>query len=453
MTGLTLDDITTYWSNQILQDQSAIAIDRLKSVNMPAYLKSYVLQHGKIILDQEIDRILSSPYFDLANREDSETDLNESLSKFLMDRMILPESSIHDMVLHVYQKLLDEWEIAPLSMRQANDAPDELAHAVFERIAAIVPVHEDETQTHDLKILSQICQSSGLGPLASAVQLESKLGVTQLTLSQFVKIIRRLVMLKDHFKVSGRMIASEGTTVLKLDEPGIEDVLIQPLDDVTEDMLPEPDRIDSHIPDSVAVMEDIPEPDTEIEDLPDSVQLHELPEELPETTDEPITEPITAPELVELPEEPPIVDKPVEVKKTVVQPVEDSGRSPFLSPELTTSHKEGASGTAPELKIHSEVVPPDPPAPSPDLTDSGRFMFSQLMHPQKRAFLGNKLFDDDFGSYDRMVNKICLQKTVNHALVIADNELYIHDIEVTAIPAAELLRTIKTYFGESEHKN
>ena len=177
-------------------------------------------------------------------------------------------------------------------------------------------------------------------------------------------------------------------------------------------------------------------------------------EELPEPIAEPVAEPTPTSTLINEPEESQAMEEPDKSEESVVTASVDTGdRSPFLSPELTTSHDAGNGNAAPEPDINSEVTPPDPPEPSSDLTESGLFMFSLLMHPQKRAYLGNKLFDDDFESYDRMVNKISMQKSIDHSLVIADNELYIHDISVTAISAAELLRTIKTYFGETDYKD
>ncbi len=396
MDQLNVTEIANYWAAKIVKDVPAIKLEMLDDVEMPSALRNNLKSQGKSKIEKEIIHILDSPFLDLSPKASNGASLRETLYQLLSQRMVLPKESIIEMVTEVYAQLLDEWAVEPLSIRQASTDPAGLAESVFVRASAIA-APQNGTERYSNGVIAQICNVSGLGTLALTVQLEASLGADNVNIDEFCNIIQRLIMLKEHYQVGHNLVSFVGTSEF-----------------LTADIDKPIQKIESAPPETVTPISE--------ERKPSSTPIPKV--ELADPTPESGTSTLELPDLSQI--------------------------NPFLSPELTTTFKKGAENSNIDLGIHSDITPPEPVSTPTDLDEKGLFIFAILMHPIKRAYLGNKLFDDNFGAYDQMVVRICHQKSMQHAIVIADNELYIHGISVDQIPAAELIRTIKTYFGKTK---
>ncbi len=81
-------------------------------------------------------------------------------------------------------------------------------------------------------------------------------------------------------------------------------------------------------------------------------------------------------------------------------------------------------------------------------SEAGAELFTLLMEREKQAFFSKKLFSNRINLYRGVVGRICRQKSLKNALVIADNELFLLDIPRSAdtATAREFLNLIRRHF-------
>ncbi|MDP8228297.1 MAG: hypothetical protein P9M15_02455 [Candidatus Electryoneaceae bacterium] len=335
-----------------------------------------LVEQEKLVFNGEIDRIVDSPFLNTAPYGIDTDDVKTSIRAMLFERMVLSAEEIKKLFMVVLQSIFDRWTVEPISIRQASDEPEHFASTIFTRAASVI-LHPNDHQYFDLDVIAQVCNVSSLDSLAKAVLLERNLGVDSIDVDAFMVVVRRFVMLKNHYRIGRELVVSEGTA--------------RTIDVAKPDPVEKPVLVKAPIVSSVPI----------------SIEK-----------DEPVEQPPAPPE-----------------GNIVLVPDME-----FLSPELTS--RGGRD-------VHNVHVSPSTPVEIPDvINESCVHLYALLMTPKRREFLGDQIFDDNFGAYDQMVYKTCRQRNVQHALTVADNELYHRDIPASAIPAAELLRTIKSYYGK-----
>jgi len=422
---LNVGEVTQYWSGEILHGAGTVTLRRIREMEMPLKLRQNLLQHSESILWDEIKRICDGPYLRSSTGEADADILKTGLSELLSEWITLPDGDVRQVVERSFDSMFDEWGVEPVSFRQAAEDPAGLAAEVFRRTAVVATAPAGEGEL-GLELLARVCDASGLDPLAQALRAEEQLGTTVVDEDGFVLITRRLLKLKEHYRIGRRMVSYEGMERgLARIRPAAEAAAAE---EVIEEAAP-----------PVAPTEAAPRPPMEgIITLKEEIAPPPAPE--PVTAAPVAAEPPTPPEPEITP--PTAVEEPITMEAEVATPPE-----PETAPAEAVAPAPPPTQARPVTKPELPSLPADL-APPATLDDSGLSLYSILMSDENRGFYSGTIMDKDLKAYQRLVIQICRQKVGKNALIIADNELFIREISPAAGPAAKFLTTIRRYFIE-----
>ncbi len=382
MSGQTLEQISKYWIKEILSGEQSVPLDRLSDVEMPEHLREDLIRHGEAVLEDEINRIYDSPFLRRVAAP-GQQDPREQIRGILNEMMVLPSHALERIVQRTFRDVLDHWRSEPVSLRMAEEDSDSFAENVFNRCTTFVPTPEGDF-SFGVDVISQVCEASGLGPLGRAVRCEEELGATELNRAQFARITQRFLMMKKRYRVSRKMISFEGTGRTLMEEP-----VVQPAE-------------------------------------PTTVSVDEL---VAPTAPKPKPEP---------------KPKPAAEKAAPVKPVpapEPAKKQPMsfldLEPETPMPGKEAAAEAEVaegELEIPKEVRP------------ENVGLYKKLTTPDIIEEFGDTLFDEDHDAYLNMLRQVCRQGDWASARIMADNELFLNNIEVTNRKAIKFFDILRDYY-------
>ena len=176
MNKQSINQITEYWIEKILQGAQRVSLRSLQGMNLPEKIMEQLRIKGREIIDARIELIQKEGDFDLKPPAGEENGLREKLGEILIQRLTLSSSLIREIIQTTYNSILKEWEAEPMSMEQAAELPDAVTEAIFQRASSLLFISAEEEQ-YDIDIITSICGISGLEAVAEALAVEKKLGV------------------------------------------------------------------------------------------------------------------------------------------------------------------------------------------------------------------------------------------------------------------------------------
>jgi hypothetical protein len=200
--------LVKYWCDRILMGTGAVPLTKLREVVIPEKLLKAVVSRVEGALSAEVDRICGNALFDFGSGGGG---LREQLSEMLAPRVVITEGLMREIVAQVFRGVLDQWRDEPISLRQAIEDAEGFTAEVFRRATMVVGDGEGEAKEFPADLLAMVCDTSGLKALSEAVMLEPQISPGELTPEGFALLTRRLMMLKERYNVSRRLIAFEGT--------------------------------------------------------------------------------------------------------------------------------------------------------------------------------------------------------------------------------------------------
>lgn len=202
------DQIIENWVKLILVDSEFLGNARLKELSLPDELKNKLSGSLSNVLDSVVANVTQSKF---VHSEPGSDDLLLSLKSLLEESVVLPAGEVRHIVKQFYQPLLDEWNMNPISFRNAKDDPQSLTDEIINRSKQLISQSENG-QKHEIGVLSEICELSGLATMAMALQIEAKLGFSEINRDELLILTTRLLKLKDHYRVGRKLSFSEGVS-------------------------------------------------------------------------------------------------------------------------------------------------------------------------------------------------------------------------------------------------
>ncbi|MFC2170918.1 hypothetical protein ACFLQJ_02955, partial [Calditrichota bacterium] len=341
------------------------------------------------IYNQELDRMLNSPFFNHIDRDNADT--LSGLNDWVQNNLMLTSEAVIGVVENSVQNMFKLWNTEPISLKAASENPDPMAEEIFKRARALTPGGAEGSPL-PLEVIAQVCDGSDLTVISSVVLAEKEFGRDELNPSEFARLTRRYLLLKERYRIgrwTGRSGNLDGLTA-------------------TPPVPVAPAPAPALAPDLAAPVK--PEP-----------VVFETPVAVPQREAAPI--PTAAP--------PKPAHAPVELDTTPPSPMRHPIPAPATPAPAVASQSAGTS--APPL----EVLPENKP------------LFNTLMDPELKDFFTETFFKYDLPNvYEEMILRITQQNNLTSATIIADNELFLREVSNISDPAEKLFDLLKDHFGE-----
>jgi hypothetical protein len=476
--------ITKSLAEAVLQGENQVPLEKISSIDMPDQLREKMKEKGENVIKDEIERLLNNPFFNFADVDDDAATVQTKMNKILADKIVIPSDSVIELVGEVFEEVVETWQADPISFREAAEDLDKFADEIFNRIENYTRLKPGKSGLL-IDLIAGVCELSGLDSVAVAIQLESKLGATNLTHNDLKLVTDRFLRLVKHYKVEHKLTSSVGTgTTLfasklpsDLEPPGESDKGILEeestfvdeeedvpetisenlLDEIAPELEPEPDMVDddtlafgidddgtgpSSLEDLLKDELDQDDSFSEGEDEVSSVDDLKIIDETEESEDLDSAETEEVGLDFEKAEDMDLDSVEVEEVDLYSEKVEEVDSDKTL---LGEEEEEEISFDS--LPDDSPEVPDEPEPVDLELTMDSE-LAKALMDEDNKNYFVNELFDGDLLGYKMMSERICQASDMNRALIIADNELFMLDIPTVAEQASRLMNLIREKYVE-----
>ena len=355
MSALNKNQIINHWCEKILKGEQWVSLKRIRELQIPEELRSKLMDRGKEVLANEVRRVISSGYLGTFPDDEQSNTFGETLRELLYDRIILPAPEVTDIIEKHYDPLLEDWQMTPISFREAAEDPSGLSFEIFRRMATLVEGKVDDG-SESISVIAQVCELSGLPTISLALHSEARLGTESLEKDDLSLIITRLLKLKERYKIGRRLTCAEGDAIT-LEASAVETPVVEP-----------------------------------------------------------------------------VIHRPIPIKSVEAAVVE-----PLVAKEIAEPVVEAAPEPAAGVK----------PLPG-GIHEDERKLYEELMEPDKMNLFVETMFRDEVNEYKLAVLKICKQKKLKSALVIADNTLFIMETPLNIPPVVQFMHIIHDNFIDVE---